>query len=145
MLIESSFRRYRISVRQKTRDAEAKFINENIRVAEDPKSAWRQINEQLHGKRCLRRLPSYLQGDNADIAELDRTNEFFINVGNSVADQIGYTDPYCELPSYQVKSPLSCFSDPSVTEINEAMRSLHQSSRMEIREWGPRDRMDSQQ
>lgn len=122
--LREQYRRKRNAVRQKLRDAEVTYLQKRINLYDDPKGAWRVINEQLRGKRCIRKLPAALSGQKPEIGEMNRANEFITETGKRANEKVGYVDNAEELPSYTVTRILSEFSPPSILQTTELIKAL---------------------
>ena len=72
------------------RIAESEFLRKKIQIISDPKTAWRVINEQLRGKRCARKMPDNLSGQNPKIEDMNKAHVFYTDIGGRVNKETGY-------------------------------------------------------
>ena len=79
LALRDQYQRMRKNIRKQLREAESRYLTEQIRIFEDPKQAWRVLNEQLRGKISVRRLPTPISGNDPDLQELHAANEYFAN------------------------------------------------------------------
>ena len=119
-----AYKKERNTARRMIRTAEAAYLKERIETACDPKTAWRVINEQLRGKRCQRRLPVGLSGENPPKENLDKANEYFTAPGERVGEQAGYEDNSEMMPQCEVKLPLREFPERTEDQVTEIVKSF---------------------
>lgn len=106
------------------REAEDRYLSKAIALADGFKNTWRVINEQIRGRRNLKRLPSALSGDYPGLSDLNRANEFYAQVGNRVGQSLDQYDTTEDLPTYGVKGQLAGFQVPGNVEITEIIMKM---------------------
>lgn len=104
------------------RTAEDNFLKKKIELSNDPREAWRIINEQLRGKRFVRKIPTSLSQNGISVNALQRANEFFANTGRRVASENSIHNPSLRLPVYHCANKLLEFPDPSIEEIESQIK-----------------------
>ena len=56
------------------------------------------INEQLRGKRCARKVPDNLSGQNPRVEDMSEANVFYTDIGVRVNKETGYPDSTKGIP-----------------------------------------------
>ena len=123
-IVREHFRKYRNQLRAKLRKAEEDHLRQRIDIKGDPKNAWRTINQQLRGKRNIRRCPEYLSGKSPEKAEVNKANEIVAGAGKRVGERAGYADPHGNMPEYEVRERLTNFRSPTALETQEVIKEL---------------------
>lgn len=123
-IMKDRFRKYRNIYIRILRAAENKYLQNKIDMAGDPKKAWRVINEQLRGKRCIRKLPSSLSSNQTSMESLNEANEFYATLGPRTVNLKDHYDYAHNLPNYVVKTKLTEFPKPTSLDVTDVIKRL---------------------
>lgn len=119
------YKKYRNNLKDKIRRAEEEYWRNSVGRADNPKSAWRIINNDIRGKKRKKTMPSFFDDNSINVQrEIDRCNHFFANAGKRLAESCGAVSDGTAIHTYSSRTTLEKFEPPTLERILEKIRCL---------------------
>lgn len=124
-----SYKSYRNKFNRLIRNCKRKYYQDQFTAAStNIRKTWKLINEIMNRKKATNILPNKFIDGELEVSDpkaiVDKFNDFFVNIGPSLAKEIDETDISPE--SYLLNSypPISSFEEPTATEIHDIIMNL---------------------